>query len=66
MICICSVDSVRFGIQTLAPKFFGSPPDFVVSGPNIGSEWLSYGCHSRVLTADPDNLGTVTRNSGTV
>ncbi|KAF8891712.1 survival protein sure-like phosphatase/nucleotidase [Infundibulicybe gibba] len=31
------VDSVRFGIQTLAPKFFGSKPDFVVSGPNDGT-----------------------------
>ncbi|KAF7307745.1 SurE domain-containing protein [Mycena kentingensis (nom. inval.)] len=31
------VDSARFGIQTLSPKFFGSPPDFVVSGPNVGS-----------------------------
>ncbi|KAL0952794.1 hypothetical protein HGRIS_007019 [Hohenbuehelia grisea] len=30
------VDSAKFGIQTLAPKIFGSPPDFVVSGPNIG------------------------------
>ncbi|KAF8891711.1 acid phosphatase [Infundibulicybe gibba] len=30
------VDSVRFGIQTLAPQFFGSKPDFVVSGPNDG------------------------------
>ncbi|ESK96800.1 acid phosphatase [Moniliophthora roreri MCA 2997] len=31
-------DAARFGIQTLAPKFFdGSPPDFVVSGPNVGS-----------------------------
>ncbi|ESK96802.1 acid phosphatase [Moniliophthora roreri MCA 2997] len=30
-------DSVKFGIRTLAPKFFnGSPPDFVVSGPNTG------------------------------
>ncbi|KAI0632836.1 sure-like protein [Trametes polyzona] len=31
------VDAVRFGIQTLAPQFFGSPPDFVVSGPNVGN-----------------------------
>ncbi|KAF8890684.1 survival protein sure-like phosphatase/nucleotidase [Infundibulicybe gibba] len=31
------VDSVRFGIQTLAPKFFHSKPDFVVSGPNDGT-----------------------------
>ncbi|KAF7297220.1 SurE domain-containing protein [Mycena indigotica] len=32
------VDSARFGIQTLAPKFFnGSAPDLVVAGPNVGS-----------------------------
>ncbi|KAH9916245.1 sure-like protein [Epithele typhae] len=31
------VDSVRFGIQTLAPKIFGSAPDFIVSGPNVGN-----------------------------
>ncbi|EMD35005.1 hypothetical protein CERSUDRAFT_96919 [Gelatoporia subvermispora B] len=31
------VDAVRFGIQTLAPQFFGSTPDFIVSGPNVGN-----------------------------
>ncbi|KAJ4481139.1 sure-like protein [Lentinula aciculospora] len=31
------VDAVRFGIQTLAPKLFGSVPVFVVSGPNVGN-----------------------------
>jgi len=31
------VDAVRFGIQTLAPRFFHSPPDFIVSGPNVGN-----------------------------
>ncbi|TFK69166.1 sure-like protein, partial [Pluteus cervinus] len=31
------VDSVRFGIQTLAPKLLGSAPDFVISGSNIGN-----------------------------
>ncbi|KAJ6482930.1 survival protein sure-like phosphatase/nucleotidase [Mycena vitilis] len=31
------VDAARFGIQTLAPKFFSSKPDFVVSGPNVGN-----------------------------
>ncbi|TCD60819.1 hypothetical protein EIP91_009488 [Steccherinum ochraceum] len=31
------VDAVRFGIQTLSPQFFGSGPDFVVSGPNVGT-----------------------------
>ncbi|KAJ6622752.1 survival protein sure-like phosphatase/nucleotidase [Mycena sp. CBHHK59/15] len=32
------VDSVRYGIQTLSPNFFGSKPDLVVSGPNVGSK----------------------------
>jgi len=31
------VDAVRFGIQTLSPKFFHAPPEFVVSGPNVGT-----------------------------
>ncbi|KAI5122404.1 hypothetical protein M0805_002955 [Coniferiporia weirii] len=32
------VTSVRFGIQTAAPPFFdGTGPDFVVSGPNVGT-----------------------------
>ncbi|EKM52611.1 uncharacterized protein PHACADRAFT_149424 [Phanerochaete carnosa HHB-10118-sp] len=31
------VDAVRFGIQTLSPQFFGGPPEFVVSGPNVGN-----------------------------
>ncbi|KAF9545029.1 survival protein sure-like phosphatase/nucleotidase [Agrocybe pediades] len=31
------VDAVRFGIQTLAPKFFGTKPDFVISRSNIGN-----------------------------
>lgn len=30
------VDAAHFGIQTLAPKFFGSAPDLAVSGPNVG------------------------------
>ncbi|KAK7440035.1 hypothetical protein VKT23_017286 [Stygiomarasmius scandens] len=30
------IDSVRYGIQTLSPKFFGGRPDFVISGPNVG------------------------------
>ncbi|EJD00403.1 acid phosphatase [Fomitiporia mediterranea MF3/22] len=44
------VTSVRFGIQTAAPPFFGGTgPDLVVSGPNVGN-----------------NLGTVVLGSGTV
>ncbi|KZT69465.1 sure-like protein [Daedalea quercina L-15889] len=32
------VDAVRYGIQTLAPELFdGAEPDFVVSGPNVGT-----------------------------
>ncbi|KAL0577603.1 hypothetical protein V5O48_004364 [Marasmius crinis-equi] len=37
------VDAVRFGIQTLAPRFFGGAPDFVVSGPNVGNNLQSLG-----------------------
>ncbi|KAK0201040.1 sure-like protein [Desarmillaria ectypa] len=44
------VDSVRYGIQTLAPQFFnGSAPNFVISGPNVGN-----------------NLGSTVLISGTV
>ncbi|KAI0830107.1 sure-like protein [Trametes gibbosa] len=44
------VDAARYGIQTLASKFFnGAKPDLVVSGPNVGS-----------------NLGLVVLFSGTV
>ncbi|KAG6865312.1 hypothetical protein C0991_003616 [Blastosporella zonata] len=36
------VDSVRYGIQTLAPKFFKSKPDLVFAGNNIGNNigWI--------------------------
>ncbi|TDL29251.1 acid phosphatase [Rickenella mellea] len=44
------VTSVKFGIQTLAPKFFsGANPDLVVAGPNVGN-----------------NLGSTVLVSGTV
>ncbi|OSD03715.1 sure-like protein [Trametes coccinea BRFM310] len=52
------VDAVRFGIQVLSLEVWRSPPDFVVSGPNVGTQ-----CLPRSLS---DNLGTVTLNSGTV
>lgn len=29
--------AAKYGIETLAPKFFGGPPDLVVTGVNIGS-----------------------------
>ncbi|KAI0759167.1 survival protein sure-like phosphatase/nucleotidase [Irpex lacteus] len=53
------VDAVRYGIQTLGPRFFGSAPDFVVSGPNIGCKHYSgFDTGITILTADsPVNLG---------
>ncbi|QRV90009.1 hypothetical protein RhiJN_18027 [Ceratobasidium sp. AG-Ba] len=31
------VTAVKYGIATLAPKFFGGAPDLVVTGPNVGT-----------------------------
>ncbi|MCJ1307581.1 hypothetical protein MMC25_001228 [Agyrium rufum] len=31
------VTSMRYGIQTLSPKFFGKAPDIAVAGPNVGA-----------------------------
>ena len=28
---------MKYGIQTLSPKFFASPPDIAVAGPNVGA-----------------------------
>ena len=32
------VTSMRYGIQTLSPKFFGSAPDIAVAGFNVGGK----------------------------
>lgn len=64
--CYVSVDAVRFGIQTLAPEFFGSAPDFIVSGPNVGSQSRAFLLYAYTHLLRVDNLGTVTQNSGTV
>lgn len=29
--------AIRYGLQTLAPRFFGGEPDIAVTGPNVGS-----------------------------
>ena len=29
--------AIRYGIETLSPKFFGGAPDIAVTGPNVGS-----------------------------
>jgi len=31
------VTAMRYGIQTLSPKFFGGAPDIAVAGPNVGA-----------------------------
>ncbi|KDN48658.1 hypothetical protein RSAG8_02645, partial [Rhizoctonia solani AG-8 WAC10335] len=31
------VTAIKYGIATLAPKFFGGSPDIVVTGPNVGN-----------------------------
>ena len=37
------VTSMKYGVQTLAPKFFGGPPDLVVSGFNVGGQFSQPG-----------------------
>ena len=49
------MDAARYGIQTLAPQFFdGAQPDFLVSGPNVGSEFHA------ILASDVTNQLQVT------
>ncbi|KAL2070566.1 hypothetical protein VTL71DRAFT_13592 [Oculimacula yallundae] len=33
------VTSMAYGITTLSPKYFKGPPDFAVSGPNVGTNY---------------------------
>lgn len=35
------VTSIRYGIQTLSPKYFGGAPDIAVAGFNVGGKQLS-------------------------
>ncbi|CAK5277791.1 unnamed protein product [Mycena citricolor] len=59
------VDSAKFGIQTLGPKFFGgAKPVFVVSGPNVGTRFWSLAqceCQSRI----PSNHHSSTSGAAT-
>ena len=60
-------DAARYGIQTLSPQFFGGAPDFVVAGPNVGSECLARLEAVQCLTvSSTDNLGSTVLISGTV
>ena len=36
------VTSMRYGIQTLSPKYFGKAPDIAVAGPNVGGLLLPF------------------------
>ncbi|KAH9837794.1 sure-like protein [Rhodofomes roseus] len=46
------VDAVRYGIQTLSPELFdGAEPDFIVSGPNIGTNTGKATQHSGTVGA---------------
>ncbi|KAG6837747.1 hypothetical protein H0H93_001673 [Arthromyces matolae] len=45
------VDSVRYGIQTAAPKLLGSKPDLVFSGINIGNNFGIYVDYSGTVGA---------------
>lgn len=41
------VTSIAYGISTLSPKFFQGPPDFAVTGPNVGClSSFAFFCHS--------------------
>ena len=31
------VTAIRYGIETLAPRFFNGEPNIAVTGPNVGS-----------------------------
>ncbi len=62
-----SVDAVKFGIETLAPKFFnGKRPDFVVSGSNVGGKPVRSLFCTLCLFSNVVNLGPGITGSGTV
>ena len=67
-ICVLRVDSVRYAINTLAPSFWnGMKPEFVISGPNVGSTYQNHPPPPSVpLMCTSDNLGAVIQHSGTV
>ncbi|KAL8728238.1 MAG: hypothetical protein Q9166_005541 [cf. Caloplaca sp. 2 TL-2023] len=72
------VTSMRYGIETLSPKFFGGAPELAVAGFNVGGTSspfllpsypllsLPIACNKVELTNTQANLGTTTLISGTV
>ncbi|KAJ7613530.1 sure-like protein [Roridomyces roridus] len=59
-------DAAKYGIQTLAPQFFGTAPDLVVSGPNVGSKCYHLQLPDIVRSRISGNLGLAVLLSGTV
>ncbi|KAL9006894.1 MAG: hypothetical protein Q9188_000349 [Gyalolechia gomerana] len=57
------VTSMRYGIQTLAPKFFAAAPELAVAGFNVGATHTFAPTNTAILAA---NLGSTTLISGTV
>jgi 5'-nucleotidase len=37
--------AMMYGVETLAPEFFGAAPDFALSGPNKGSKFTPQVLH---------------------
>lgn len=61
------VTAMKYGIQTLSPKFFGGAPDIAVAGYNVGGKLpLSRRNAGLIAHQVPANLGSTTRISGTV
>ncbi|KDQ12580.1 hypothetical protein BOTBODRAFT_34309 [Botryobasidium botryosum FD-172 SS1] len=50
------VDAVRYGISTLAPQFFGGPPDLVLAGPNEGTNLGSVTTNSGTFGAAKEGV----------
>ena len=61
------VTSMRYGIQTLSPKFFAGAPDIAVAGFNVGGEESHlYKLEIHLTTSTLANLGLTVLLSGTV
>ena len=64
------VTSMRYGVETLSPKFFGGAPDIAVAGPNVGCTILIIPPSDLKITVllspSTANLGLATLLSGTV
>ncbi|KAL9608357.1 MAG: hypothetical protein Q9167_006813, partial [Letrouitia subvulpina] len=59
------VTSIRYGIQTVAPKYFGSTaPDLAVAGPNVGGDFFAANLGSTVLISGTVGAATEAAKEG--